>query len=357
MYCPHELKCCKMSGIEEALKQEFPEATEAECKRFVKACQDGKKDADAVKEEAEKMLEDYLDWRSCYGLDFKKPDATEDDDGADWQYAIGKALETVESVKRGEDLVKKLTEEAKHAKEAKEEKVNYDVDLSDSQKEEDKPSESKEEKESEKNGEIDEDKGEKDLTDVEKKKSLKTLSQIIFVHKSENGKPITDKQGHTILHVLPGLINRKVAHADFYGLALSFYLDRKFDRNSEEKMTLLLDVRAGEGWPNPAAIVMISFVRKMTKMLFARYPERLGSLVLFPVPRVALGTLGAIKRVFRPGIMEKINLVCGPAGTKSPLPRKSLEAYVDGDVLDQTEQVRLDYFKPIGSFSEDSQDG
>ena len=61
-----------MSTLEENLRKDFPEATEAECRRFVEACRDGKRDDDAVKDAAETMIEDYLDWRSLYGLDFSE---------------------------------------------------------------------------------------------------------------------------------------------------------------------------------------------------------------------------------------------------------------------------------------------
>jgi hypothetical protein len=152
---------------------------------------------------------------------------------------------------------------------------------------------------------------------------------------------------------LPALINRKQATAETYGLALSFYLDRKVDRSSEEKMTVLLDVRSGEGWPNPLAVFMVYWIRKVTKMLQSHYPGRLDTLILFPVPWAAMSVWGAIKRVFQYGIMDNVALVSGPANTASPLPKERLEELVDDEVLDFTEQFRIDNFKPIGTFAED----
>jgi hypothetical protein len=337
-----------MSSVEEVLKKDFPEATEAECKRFVRACQDDKKDADAVKEEAEKLLEHYLDWRSCHGLDCRKTDATPEeptDDAGDWQYAVKKALEVEESMKRAKELEKKPAEAAKMTKEEKVE-ANYDIDIND-----EKPSENEDGKEERKSGgDEDEATKEKDASATAKKDNedgdvTKGLSQFIFLHKSKDGTPIKDKSGHSILHVMPAMINRKVATAETYGLAVSFYLDSKLDRSSDEKMTVFLDVRAGEGWPNPVAFRMINFVRKVMNMLQAHYPERCECLVLFPVPRAAMGVWGAIKRVFGYGIMGKVVLVPGPALRDSPLPKERLEEYIDGEVLDLSEHVRLDNFK------------
>jgi hypothetical protein len=335
-----------MSSVEESLKKDFPEATEAECKRFVRACQHDKKGTDAVKEEAKKLLENYLDWRSCHGLDCRKADATPEeptDDAGDWQYAVKKALEVEESMKRAKELEKKPAEAAKMTKQEKVE-ANYDIDMDD-----EKPSENEDGKEESKSG-GDEDEATKKNDATAKKDNedgdvAKGLSQFIFLHKSKDGTPIKDKSGHSILHVLPAMINRKVATAETYGLAVSFYLDSKLDRSSDEKMTIFLDVRAGEGWPNPVAFRMINFVRKVMNMLQAHYPERCESLVLFPVPRAAMGVWGAIKRVFGYGSMGKVVLVSGPALRDSPLPKERLEEYIDGEVLDLSEHVRLDNFK------------
>jgi hypothetical protein len=225
--------------------------------------------------------------------------------------------------------------------------ANYDMDLSDSQKEDGKATEGEDDKADSK---PDED-GKKE--DVVEEPPTNSLQQIIFLHKTEEGKPIMDKKGQTILHVLPALINRKQAMAETYGLALCLYLDRKLDRSSEEKMTVLLDVRAGEGWPNPLAVFMVGWIRKVTKILQSHYPERLETLILFPVPWAAMGVWGGIKRVFKYGIMDKVALVSGAAASSSPLPKEKLEELVDGEVLDVTEQYRTDHFKPIGTFAED----
>jgi hypothetical protein len=346
-----------MSGVAEALKSEFPEATHAECVRFAKACQDGKKDADQAKEEAEHLLENYLDWRSCYGLDYKKTgDDAVDDDAADWKYAIEKALEVEASMRKAKELEKKLAEEAN--KEEEKFVANYDIEMSDSQKEEGDKSnqgedengeDSKEEnKESSKEDSKETEAGEKDADGPDPSK----LQQMVYLHKKD-GKKITDKKGNTILHVLPGMINRKEATGDTYGLALCFYLDRKFDRASEEKMTVLIDVRAGEGWPNPVAVMMVRFVRKVVLTLQAQYPERLDTLHLYPVPRMAMSIFGAVKRAFKYGIMDKVVLYAGPADRYSPLPKELLEEYVDGSVLDFLEEFRIDHFRPTIGTLED----
>ena len=113
-----------VSDVVKALKLEFPEATEAECERFTRACLGGgkEKDDDDVKQEAEHMLENYLDWRSCYGLDYNRKENAEErsqeegeDDAADWRYAIEKAIEVNAQMQKAKELEQKLADNDKKA--------------------------------------------------------------------------------------------------------------------------------------------------------------------------------------------------------------------------------------------------
>ena len=337
-----------MSSVEEALKQDFPEATEAERKRFAAACQDDQKDDEVIKEEVGNLLENYLDWRSCYGLDYTKTGETAEetaDDKGDWEYAIKKALEVEESMKRAKELEKKLEAQAKMTEEEKIE-VNYDMEFSDSQKEdEDKPSEKEEE-----NGE-NKPEDEKGRHFVELELS-KQILQFIFLHKSDDGSPIKDKNGNTILHVLPARIDRHLATVETYGLALNLYLDRKLDRSSEEKLTIFIDARGGEGWPNPRFVMMVNFVRHLTNIVTANNPERFEVLLVSPFPWFARSCWNAVHRVFKYGLMDKFVLARGPSGKDAPLPRENIQEHIDEELLKFMEQFRADNFKPIiGKFA------
>jgi CRAL/TRIO domain len=334
-----------MEGIEVFLQSEFPEATEAEVKRFVRACSGNNKTPPGqVKRDAEQALESYLDWRSCYGLDYAGQIST-GSDAEDWTLAMDKSLEVTASMRQTQELAKKFEEEQAKKEAEITQQVTYDVDTSDSQGSEEKvaTADNVEEKAEEaENVSVPAQK----MSDDQMKEQLQ---QIIYQHTDKDGKPVTDKEGGKILHVLPALINRQVAQADFYALVLSFYLDRKFDRSSDEKMTVVVDVRAGEGWPNPVAFMMVKFVRTITKELQARYPERLKSLVVYPVPWAAMGVWTAIKRVFGFDTARKVTLVSGPADSAAALPKGELEGLIDGDVLDMMEHFRLKLFQPIRS--------
>jgi hypothetical protein len=61
----------------------------------------------------------------------------------------------------------------------------------------------------------------------------------------------TSMNGRLLIHVIPGRINKKLAPAETYALALSFYLDCKQDRNTLDLFFVMMDVRPGNGWANP----------------------------------------------------------------------------------------------------------
>ena len=352
--CSHPFFKGMTTDVEEALRLIFPDATAAECKRFVVACSHGGKRSDrAVKKETEIWLKDHLDWRRCHGLDDSKTETTQEEqptsDAEDWQCAVEKALGVEEYMKRGaKELEEELEEKLAELKLSKYKPVkgNDKNEIDDAKTSENKNGR-KETKSDHINDESKKENGSSGKKDNEGFAEQSKLFQFVFLHKSQDGKPIKDKNGYSILHVLPAMINKEAASAETFGLAIALYLDRKLDRSSDEKMTVFLDVRAGEGWPNPVAFAMVNFVRKVMKILQAHYPERCESLILFPVPRAAMAVWGAMKRIFRHGIMGKIVLVQGPALQNSPLPKVELEEFIDGEVLDLSEHARINSFNII----------
>ena len=58
-----------------------------------------------------------------------------------------------------------------------------------------------------------------------------------------------------------------------YTLAICFVLERALALGEPGKVTVLLDVRAGAGWPNPPARALVPFFRHANRVLAAHYPE------------------------------------------------------------------------------------
>lgn len=174
------------------------------------------------------------------------------------------------------------------------------------------------------------------------------LDQVVFFHKNEeDGKPLCDIDGGRLLHLLPGLIDPNLAPASVYANSIAFYLDRNFDRDIEEKVTILVDVRAGQGWPNTPAYGMITFLKTIIKVFEYNFPERVKKFVAFPIPRIAIGVFNTIKLLFDSNTANKIVLVSGSAAVDAALPKEAIKDHIPEDVLDETEKARLGYFKPV----------
>jgi hypothetical protein len=234
----------------------------------------------------ETRLETYLDWRKNCGQDYKQAKENLSDEAA-WEYAVKRAYDIEES------LANEQGEEGKNA-----------------------PS---------------------DRADID---------QVIYFHKSEDGEALCDKDGKRIMHLLPARINPELAAAATYANVFAIYLDHNFDRSSTEKVTILVDVRAGEGWANTRVLAMMKVLSNIIKVFEYNFPERVEKFVVFPVPRIARGVFNAIKLLFDSNTANKIVLVTGPDGVDAPVPKEALEEHIEGDVIDQTEQARLSYFRP-----------
>ena len=367
--------------IESVLKEEFPEATDAEISRFVRACQHHPKNrgtADLIKEDAEHMLEEYMDFRACHGLDYakksggddassnndtKQEDGDDDDDdvkGATederhWNAAVTKALEVAASIQRSKDLAEKLKKDAQAKDEVEEkEKVDPYAVLDRLAAENSEGNDGEEEGASSEN---DGDKEKQPDEEKEEKKSaitadeeIKSLPQVVYMHSNEDGSPILDVNGKRILHVIPARVDVSLADGDTYGLALALYLNSKFDRNSDEKLTVVLDTRPGDGWANHMAYRLVNFVRKVARLLQALYPERLDKFVIYLIPRPAMMVWNTCKRFMTNDTMDKIVLIQGPAQRTTPLPKEALMEHFDNELIDLMEEHRTANFKPVGTF-------
>jgi hypothetical protein len=327
------------SDLARSLKGNYPEATDAEVQRFAQAYSHIRGSDQRVQGIVATKLENYLDWRNCFGLDYEKEEGEDDSDTIDWKIAVRKAWHVEKSLEEARELAKKLANKLEsESKMTAEEKIEADYD-----KELEKAITSNDDgnDEDEVNGE---DEGED--SDVSNSEFVESdLDQVLFFHKTDKGSVICDNTGMKVLQVLPARINRKLAPARIYANVFAFYLDRKFNRKSKERVTILLDVRGGEGWPNPPAITMLNFIRVAVRVLEANFPERVEKFIVFPVPRVAMGLFNTCKRMFRSNTVGKFFLISGPAAAKSPLPRKVLAEHITEEAVYLTEIARLGLFK------------
>ena len=153
-----------------------------------------------------------------------------------------------------------------------------------------------------------------------------------------------DRDGNRILQLLPAQMDLSVASDATFALCIALYLERKLGRDSDEKMTVVIDVRGGDGWANPSPNKLVPFVKRVSACLEQNFPERLSKSVLFPMP-VAATFLWRVVRVFLdPNTAEKIAVVRGSAGNDDKPPYRLMEKHVDRGVLERMEELRCASF-------------
>lgn len=167
-------------------------------------------------------------------------------------------------------------------------------------------------------------------------KNLSPLPCIVYVHEE------THSMKRYVQH-LPGRIDTTLAKPSTYALVLAIYLEHLFDRASDERITLVIDVRAGQGWANILAIHLIPFMQMSCRLLSDLHPERLDLCILFPMPKVANVIWKAVKPFLRKDTRKKVVLVNGPAGVDDPVPEK-MSRHMDEDMLNQLEDTRRSCF-------------
>ena len=116
--------------------------------------------------------------------------------------------------------------------------------------------------------------------------SQRKLPRIVSIYGGDEDLVLC-RNGARVVHVLPCQLDTTIAPATTYALALAMYLDRKLDRNHTEKVTVVIDIRSGKGWPNPSSVSLVPFIKLVVGSLNSYFPERLSRCILFPLPTTA----------------------------------------------------------------------
>jgi CRAL/TRIO domain len=160
-------------------------------------------------------------------------------------------------------------------------------------------------------------------------------------------KECVDRNGFRLIQLLPGRMDERLAPLSTYALAIALYIDRKLARDSNEKITVIVDVRGGQGWRNIPAAQLVLFMKDIFALLLNMFPERLARAIILPVPSILLWIWSVVQRYLDPDTAKKICLITGPAGTSSPPPSKAMSTYLDGNVVALLESERIATFDSI----------
>eukprot|EP00559_Dactyliosolen_fragilissimus_P005943 CAMPEP_0184864236 /NCGR_PEP_ID=MMETSP0580-20130426/14207_1 /TAXON_ID=1118495 /ORGANISM="Dactyliosolen fragilissimus" /LENGTH=385 /DNA_ID=CAMNT_0027362931 /DNA_START=110 /DNA_END=1264 /DNA_ORIENTATION=+ len=139
---------------------------------------------------------------------------------------------------------------------------------------------------------------------------------------SEDGNDrMIDSNGKRIMQFLPAQVDSSIATDSTYVTAIGIYLDRKLCRNSDEKITVVIDLRAGEGWANPKAKNIVPLIKQLVKLLERNFPERLHKSILYPFPSAAVFLWKLVKIFIDPDTSRKVVLVPGSSSRESKPPK------------------------------------
>lgn len=338
-------------AIEKALQEDFPDGTETECYRFVQAAQTAyrsswKSDAQKsrlIQKTARQNLEDFLEWRSLYGLDYDRP-PKDADDSSIWEWAAQKALFAEEARKRGGSSGSippppPTTSNDKNSNN-KNSPVDYDSNIDDAVNNKDDEGE-KDNEQSDTTISSDNQDSSSTAGEVENK----TLPQLIYRRKDPTtGNYVQDKKGVDMVHVLAAMIDRHAADKETWAMAVAFYIDFYNQRNSKLKYCLYVDARAGIGWANPKLIMVVSLIGAIVGEIEKRHPGRCQTLIIFPLPYTLTMIWGSVKGYFSAEINEMMTVCSGPASVDSPIPKDQLQEFVEPNVIALLEQSRIDLF-------------
>mmetsp|Transcript_33714 Transcript_33714/g.95930 ORF Transcript_33714/g.95930 Transcript_33714/m.95930 type:complete len:229 (-) Transcript_33714:325-1011(-) len=116
--------------------------------------------------------------------------------------------------------------------------------------------------------------------------------------------------------------------AEDYVLACAEAVEAAVSRDDDERVTVLIDARPGEGWPNPAAPKMVAFMRMATVVLPAQFPERIQRVIVYPMPWIMKSLWSMLQAVADHRSSERVVVLSGSASTTSPCP-KELREFVE----------------------------
>ena len=144
----------------------------------------------------------------------------------------------------------------------------------------------------------------------------------------KTGEYIRSKKNNTKIVIVYGAMCDLDFDADDYIHATADFLHANLDNNHDEKFTILVDVRPGEGWKDPAPLQFIPLIQAINTQMSANYPERVQDIVIFPMPWWAVTIFNMVTLFMDPLTAEKMSMLAGPALIDSPEP-DGLEEYVD----------------------------
>ena len=95
--------------------------------------------------------------------------------------------------------------------------------------------------------------------------------------------------------------------------------------NDAAQFVVLIDCRAGKGWPNHGATAFWPLIRELARTVPDCYPERLRCVVVYPLPRWARVSLATATYLLPAKTRQKVWAVAGDDSRRAPVPEEIRE--------------------------------
>jgi len=138
------------------------------------------------------------------------------------------------------------------------------------------------------------------------------------------------KNGTRIVIAFGAMCDLDFTAEDYIGATADF-LHHNLSNEDEDKITVLVDVRPGVGWKDPAPLAFIPLIQAINTQMSTNYPERIQDIVIYPMPWWAVQIFNMVTLFMDPRTAEKMSMLSGPALLDSPEP-EGLGCYVDSGV-------------------------
>ena len=108
-------------------------------------------------------------------------------------------------------------------------------------------------------------------------------------------------------------------HAAYVALLCS-HMDAACAAADDSRVVVVVDCRPCRGWPSPAGWSFLPLLRAILGTAPDCYPERLRTVVVFPVPYWAAMIMNTVTALLDPVTRDKIALVAGDTDVDTPCP-------------------------------------
>ena len=102
-------------------------------------------------------------------------------------------------------------------------------------------------------------------------------------------------------------------------------LDAALASDDASQFVVLIDCRAGKGWPNHGATAFWPLIRELARTVPDCYPERLRCVVVYPLPRWARVSLATATYLLPAKTRQKVWAVAGDDSRRAPVPEEIRE--------------------------------